>query len=138
MRSVTGEEIKSLLPILHPWLHLHLLVTREHDSYVDISGICFLLPQEVVYSGLDVRSQSGGLQLLGRVFVVLPVSPTGLVTSITFKPNNIQMRCERRHISQLTLSRSAQSEGHRLGGRCDHSQRRLRRAPAPGHHSWLT
>ena len=90
--SVNVQEIKSLLPILHPWLHLHLLVTREHDSYVNIPGICFLLPQEVVDSGLDVRSESGGLQLLGRVFVVLPVGAPSLVTSITFKPNNIQMR----------------------------------------------
>ena len=62
---------------------------------MDVSGISFLLPQEVVDSGLDVRSQSGGLQLLGRVLVVLPVSPGSLVTCITFKPNNIEMSARR-------------------------------------------
>ena len=78
-------------PILHAWLDLNLLVTREHDSNMDISGVRFFLPQEVVDSGLYVGSQSGCLQLLGRVFVVLPVGSSSLVTGITLKPDNIDV-----------------------------------------------
>ena len=48
-------------PGLHPRLDLDLFIPREHDSDVDIPGLCLLLPQEVVDPGLDVGAESCGL-----------------------------------------------------------------------------
>ena len=88
--SLTLREIKPFSPILHAWLDLHLLITREHNTNMDIAGVGFFLPQEVVDPGLDVGAKPGGLQLLGCVLVVLPVGPRRLVTGVTFKPDKTE------------------------------------------------
>ena len=88
--SLTVQQIKSLSPVLHAWLYLHLLVSREHNTNMYIPGVRFFLPQEVVDPGLDVGAEPGGLQLLGGVLVVLPVGPRGLVAGVTLEPGNIE------------------------------------------------
>ena len=74
------------IPLLHSWLDLDLLVSREHDSDVDIARVRLLLPQEVVDSCLDVGTKSRGLQLLSCVLVLFPRRASSLVTPITFEP----------------------------------------------------
>ena len=76
-------------PGLHPRLDLDLFIPREHDSDVDIPGLCLLLPQEVVDPGLDVRAEPSNLELLSSELVIFLRCPRCFMTSVTFKSKDI-------------------------------------------------
>ena len=54
-----------------------------------VTGVGLLLLEEVVDSGLDVFSEGGGGEPLGRERVLFPLRSTGLVAVITNEPEEI-------------------------------------------------
>ena len=136
-------QVKSLWPVLHARLDLHLLVAREDHPDVHVAGVGLLLPQEVVHPGLDVVAQPGGLEALRCEPVLLPRTPCCLVATVALEPGDRdkQMKgCKLKWFvsffsrlqSKLTLSRSARSEERRLGEPCDRSRCTPRTVRPPG------
>ena len=81
-------QVKSLGPVLHARLDLHLLVAREDHPDVHVAGVGLLLPQEVVHPGLDVVAQPGGLEALRCEPVLLPRTPCCLVATVALEPGD--------------------------------------------------
>ena len=90
--SVSIIVVSHLSPLFHPRLDLDLLVPGEHDPDMDISRVGLLLPQEVVDPGLDVRAQSGDLEFLRSELVIFLGCSRCLVTSVTFKSKNFNIK----------------------------------------------
>ena len=74
------------VPRFHALLDFHRLLAAVNDPDVDLSGVGFLFPQEVIDPVLDIVAEASGRETLGRKAVLLTLRALLLVAVITDEP----------------------------------------------------